>query len=102
MPEMPEIAEAQALLAISLASDETKKAIRERQRRVDLERSYGQARFWGKGSAAEETRTALARVANWRASRKTSGQLEAYFAQCMSSLTRGEIRSARETEPRPS
>ena len=95
---MPEIAEAQALLAISLASDEMKKAIRERQRRVDLQRSYSQALFWGKGFAAEETRTALARVGELEsAAEKTPGRFVAYFAQCMSSFTRGEIRSARET-----
>ena len=97
-PAMPEIAEAQALMAISLASDEMKKAIRERQRRVDLQRAYGQALFWGKGFAAEETRTALARVGELEsAAEKTPGRFVAYFAQCMSSFTRGEIRAARET-----
>ncbi len=95
---MPEIADAQALLETLLESDEMKKVIRERQRRVDLQRSYGQALLWGKGFAAEETRTALARVGELEgAAEKTPARFVAYFARCMSSFTRGEIRPARET-----
>jgi len=86
---MPEIAEAQALLA---AIAETN------QRRLNLQTSYGQALLWGMGFAAEETRTALARVGAFAdAVEKTPTRLSAYFAQCMSSFTRGEIRPARET-----
>ena len=97
-PEMPEIAEAQALLAALEKTDEVKADAARRQRRLDLQRSYGQAVFWGKGFAAEETRIALARVGPFvDAVEKTSARLSAYFAHCMSSLTRGEICLARET-----
>ena len=59
---MPEIAEAQALLAALAESDEVMAAIGQRRRRLDLQTSYGQALQLGKGFAAEETRAAFARV----------------------------------------
>jgi hypothetical protein len=36
--------------------------IAQRQRRLDIQKSYGQALMWGKGFAVEETRAAFARV----------------------------------------
>ena len=59
---MPEIAEAQALLAALAETDEVKAAEAQRQRRLDLQTSYSQAMMWAKGFAAEETRAAFSRA----------------------------------------
>src|SRR5262249_8129980 len=53
-PEMPEIAEAQALLAALAEAEVVKAAEAQRQRRLHLQTSYGQALMWGRGLAAEE------------------------------------------------
>jgi hypothetical protein len=60
---MPEIAEAQALLAALTRTEEVKAAETQRQRRLYLQTAYGQAMMWAKGYAAEETRSAFARAA---------------------------------------
>ena len=60
-PKMPEIAEAQALLAALAETEEVKAAETQRQRRVHLQTAYGQAMMWAKGFAAEETKAAIAR-----------------------------------------
>ena len=91
-PEMPEIAEAQALLATLAEIRRGESRTGQRQRRLDLQTSYGQALLWGKGFAAEETKAAFARVAELAgAAEKTPARFVAYFAQCMSSFMRGEI-----------
>jgi hypothetical protein len=56
---MPEIAEAQALLAALVETEEVKVEEAQRQRRLHLQTSYGQAMMWAKGFAAEETRAAF-------------------------------------------
>ena len=56
---MPEIAEAQALLAALAETDEVKAAEAQRQRRLHLQTAYGQAMMWAKGFAAEETKAAF-------------------------------------------
>ena len=61
-PEMPEIAEAQAMLAALAESDEVKAALAQRERRLRLQTAYGYAMMWAKGYAAEETRAAFARA----------------------------------------
>ena len=61
-PEMPEIAEAQALLAALAETEEVKAAEAQRQRRLHLQTAYGQAMMWAKGFAAEETRAAFSRA----------------------------------------
>ena len=58
-PEMPEIAEAQALLTALAETDQVKAAEAQRQRRLHLQTAYGQAMMWAKGFSAEETRAAL-------------------------------------------
>ena len=62
-PEMPEIAEAQALLAALMATDEVKAAVAQRERRLHLQTAYGQAMMWSKGFASEETKAAFDRAA---------------------------------------
>ena len=94
---MPEIAEAQALLAALAETDEVKATIAQRRRRLDLQTSYGQALLWGKGFAAEETRAAFARVAELaRPNENPAARFDAYYAQCLSNYYRGEFTLAQE------
>jgi class 3 adenylate cyclase/predicted ATPase len=96
-PEMREIAEAQALLATFAETTEVKAAIAQRQRRLDLQTSYGQALQLGKGFAAEETRAAFARVAEFaRPSENPAARFAAFYAQCLGSVFRGEFVLAQE------
>src|SRR5262249_60694894 len=83
-PEMPEIAEAQALLAALAETEEVKAAETQRQRRLRLQSAYGQALMWGRGLAAEETSAAFARVTEFEGA--TEAAVESYIArhaQCL-------------------
>jgi predicted ATPase len=96
-PEMPEIAEAQALLAALAENDEVKAAIAQRRRRLDLQTSYGQALLLGKGFAAEETRAAFARAREFaRPNENPAARFAAFYAQCLGSYFRGEFSVAQE------
>ncbi len=96
-PEMPEIAEAQTLLALLAAAEEVKIAIAQRQRRLDLQTSYGRALSWSKGFAAEETNDAFARVGEFAGpAESAAARFVAYDAQCLRSFMRGEYARARE------
>src|SRR6185312_4471677 len=53
-PEMPEIAEAQALLAALADSDEVKADAAQRERRLHLQTAYGQALMYSRGYASDE------------------------------------------------
>ena len=53
-PEMPEIAEAQALVAALAETNEVKADVAHQRRMTQLQTSYGQALQLGKGFAAEE------------------------------------------------
>ena len=61
-PEMPEIAEAQALLAALSQSDEVKTEAARRQRRTRLHVAYGNALIAARGYSAPETTEAFARA----------------------------------------
>ena len=63
-PEMPEIAEAQALLAALAETEEGKAAVTQRRRRLGLQTAYSQAVLWSKGWAASETKTAFERISD--------------------------------------
>ena len=68
-PEMPEIAEAQALLAALAETDEVKAEAAHRQRLTQLHVSYGNALIAARGYGAPETTEAFAkspRVGVWR------------------------------------
>ena len=94
---MPEIAEAQALLAALAETDEVKAAEAQRERRLHLQTAYGQAMMWAKGYAAEETRAAFARAAELAG--RTDDFSERFAALLVSwrrRCTGGELRSARE------
>ena len=94
---MPEIAKAEALLAFLAETEEVKKAIMQRQRRLDLQTAYGQALSWGKGFAADETMEAFARVGAFAGSAEEAiARFVAYDAQCIGNIVRGELGLARE------
>src|SRR5262249_56622351 len=83
-PEMPEIAEAQALLAALAETEEVKAAEAQRHQRLRLQTAYGQALMWGRGLAAEETSAAFARVTEFEGA--TEAAVESYIArhaQCL-------------------
>jgi hypothetical protein len=94
-PEMPEIAEAEALLAVLAESDEVKAGEARRERRLRLQTSYGQAMMWSKGFAADETKSALARATELAAgSDDSSAHLAVHYGQCAACVIRGEMREA--------
>jgi predicted ATPase len=96
-PEMPEIAEAQALLLALAQSDEVKAYAAQRERRLRLQTSYGQAMLWSKGFAAED-KTAFARAAELEGNADSSSKrLAAYDRQCSVLLFRGQSREAEDT-----
>ncbi len=97
-PEFPQIAEAKALFE-ALAGDETVRAeAARRAQRLKLHTDYGRAVLWGKGFGAEETKAAFARVEELATEiGDAETPLDAYFARWVSSLSRGELGSARET-----
>ena len=93
----PEIAEAQALLAELTESEEVKAAIAQRQRRLDLHTSYGQALLWAKGFAAEETKAAFARVQEIAGSAKEpAARIAVHDAECLRTFMRGQYLEAQE------
>ena len=97
-PEMPEIAEAEALLAALAETKEVKAAEAQRQRRLHLQTAYGQAMMWSKGFAAEETRAAFARVDELAVNTGSNAERNAiYLARWVSSLVSGDLNSARRT-----
>ena len=96
-PEMPEIAEAETLLAGLAETDQVKAAIARRQRRFDLQTSYSQALLWAKGFASEETMAAFARAGEFAGpAENAAARFGSYDAQCLRSFMRGEYRQARE------
>jgi class 3 adenylate cyclase/predicted ATPase len=97
-PEMPEIAEAQALLAALSETDAVKTAAAVRQRRLKLQTSYSQALWWSKGYNVEQTRAATAQAQELVAGvRGATERFAAYNAQWIGSFMRGELAQARET-----
>ena len=71
-PEMPEIGEAQALLAALAETDEVKAAVAQRERRLHLQTAYAQAVLWSKGYADEETKSAFERTGEVATRARTS------------------------------
>jgi class 3 adenylate cyclase/predicted ATPase len=95
-PEMPEIAEAQALLAALAETEKVKGAIAQRERRLHLQAAYGQAAMYAKGFAAEETKAAFARAAELAVNADDfSERFAAAHGQWTLALVRGELKSAR-------
>ena len=97
-PEMPEIAEAEALLAALAETDEVKSAAAARQRRLQLQTRYGQAMMYSRGFASDKSKTAFARARTLAAGvDNASERFDAYYGLFIGSLARGELSLARET-----
>ncbi len=97
-PEMPEIAEAQALLAMLAESGEVENAVASRQRRLQLQTSYSQALMWSQGFGSEEAKAAFARAHELAKTVDNAAErFDAYYGLFVGSLVRGELRLARET-----
>ena len=109
-PEMPEIAEAQALLAALEATDEVKADARQRRRLTQLHAAQGVALFAARGGGALETTEAFAK-ARESASRDEDApeRLTADYGLWVGGYVRGELASMRawaaaflsDTEARP-
>jgi class 3 adenylate cyclase/predicted ATPase len=97
-PEMPEIAEAQALLAALAETDEVKDAAASRHRRLQLQTRYGQAMMYSRGYASDESRTAFVGARTLAAGvGNASERFDAYYGLLVGSVLRGELSLARET-----
>ena len=97
-PEFPEIEEAQALLAALAETDEVKNAAASRQRRLQLQTSYGQALLWSKGFGAEETKTAFLRAQDLAAGVDNADErFKIFYGLWVGNLSRGEFAVGRET-----
>ena len=95
-PEMPEIAEAQALLTALAATDEVKVEAAHRQRLTQLHVSYGNALIAARGYGAPETTEAFARARESASGDKDApGRLAADYGLWVGSFVRGELPSMR-------
>ena len=97
-PEMPEIAEGQALLAALAEADAWKSAAGSRERRLKIQTSYGHAMAMSRGFASEEAKAAFARVRELATGTdNTAEQFAAHWGQWIAGVFRGELGLARET-----
>jgi predicted ATPase len=94
--EMPEIAEAQALLASLSGTDEVKAEAAHRQRLTQLHVSYGNALIATRGYGAPETTEAFARARESAAGNKDApGRFAADYGLWVGNFTRGDLPSMR-------
>ena len=94
--EMPEIAEAQTLLAALIETDEVKSEAAQRQRLTQLHVARGVALFAARGGGAPETTEAFAKGREWTfGDENAPGQLVADFGLWVGSYVRGELPSMR-------
>ena len=95
-PEMPEIAEAQALLAALAETDEVKAEAAQRRRLTQLHVAYGNALFAARGYGAPETTEAFARARESASGDKDAPErLAADYGLWVGSYMRGELPSMR-------
>ena len=91
-PEMPEIAEAQALLTALAATDEVKVEAAHRQRLTQLHVSYGNALIAARGYGAPETTEAFAKAREAASRDKDApGRLASDYGLWAGSFMRGEL-----------
>jgi class 3 adenylate cyclase/predicted ATPase len=94
--EMPEIAEAQALLGALAESDVVKAEAAQRQRLTQLQIAYGNALFAARGYGARETTEAFAKARESTSGDKDAPErLAADYGLWAGSLVRGELPSMR-------
>ena len=95
-PEMPEIAEAQALLAALSQTDEVKAQAAQRQRLTQLHVAYGNALVAARGYGATETTEAFAKAGQSASDEKDAPErLAADWGLWAGSYVRGELPSMR-------
>ena len=91
-PEMPEIAEAQALLAELVQSHEVKAETAQRQRRTQLHVAYGNALIAARGIGAPETTEAFARAREGALGDKDAPErLAVHYGLWAGSSVRGDL-----------
>jgi predicted ATPase len=97
-PEMPEIADAQALLAELAEKQEVKAATASRKRRLQLQAKYGLALTYSRGVAAEETKAAATRTERLAAEvSDPAARFAVYYGKWLASLIGGQMGPARAT-----
>jgi class 3 adenylate cyclase/predicted ATPase len=90
-PEMPEIAEAQPLLASLAQTDEVKAQVAQRERLAQLQVAYGNALFSARGYGAAETTEAFTRARESASGRKDAPErLAADWGLWVGSFVRGD------------
>jgi predicted ATPase len=96
-PEMPEIAEAQALLVALAESEEVKAATAARKQRMQLHVAYGNALIATRGYGAPETTAAFARArASAAGERETPERLAVDYGLWVGGYLRGDLPSMRD------
>ena len=96
-PEMPEIADAQALLDALAKDERVRKALKKRKARAKMHVDYARATQWAKGWGSEEARAAIERAHEFVA--PTPGHPDYWglmYGRFAVSLLRGEFRAALE------
>ena len=96
-PEMPEIAEAQTLLAALAKNERVREALERRQARAKMHLDYARAVQWAKGWGAEEARAAVERAHEFAP--PTPGHPDYWsltYSRFAVALLRGEFRGALE------
>jgi predicted ATPase len=97
-PEFPEIEEGQTLLAALAVTDEVKNAAATRQRRLELQTSYGRAMMWSRGFSSEEAKAAFTRAQELATGiDDPTERFTTYYGQWVGCLLRGELGLARQT-----
>ena len=91
---MPEIAEAQALLAALAASEPVAAELRRRETRSKLHAGYALATMMTKGFGAEETKAALARAASVSGAARTPEYWTVVYGRINADTMRGDHRAA--------
>jgi class 3 adenylate cyclase/predicted ATPase len=95
-PEMPEIAEAQALLAVLEEMDEVKSEVARRRRKTWLHAAYGNAMILAHGYGARETSAAFERARDTATAEDGFERLSAQYGLWAGSFVRSELGAMRE------
>ena len=94
--EMPEIAEAQALLASLAEMEEVKSEVARRRRKTRLHAAYGNAMILAHGYGAHETSAAFERARDTATAEDGFERLSAQYGLWAGSFVRGELGAMRE------
>ena len=97
-PELPDVEEAQRLLAALAEIDEVRNAAASRQRRLKLQTSYGKTMMLSRGFASEESKAAFTRAHELGTQIGGADErFDTYYGLDISQSLRGEAVSAHET-----